>query len=278
MKTKPYEILKSNIGNLKFFIKIMSVTVKCLPEQITKINFDYLCENFTQLLLKILNRVPIEFKKSEEDFNKNIKQIIFKRFGQQKIAHIRLLKGVSEKILSMDIYRNYNELNRQSSVILLVAFFEAYLKDAFIAILNKNKECGLPFLEKSLKISDIKEYGFNLSNSIGNLVANKINFQDIDEVSSTYNRAFKIDIFNGNRKLKEKIKKLFQERHILVHNNCKIDKKYIMIVKCSSRKLGKKILINKKDIYEYIDSVLKLAKNIESMRIRKFKTSLKRNN
>ncbi|MBA7660337.1 hypothetical protein ES703_68339 [subsurface metagenome] len=177
------------------------------------------------------------------------------------------IRKTTPRLLKHKVFSKNIVLCRNTAAILLVSYFEAYSKDYFLNIVNRNPKYGLPFLDKSLKIEDIKEYGFDLSKSIGSLISKKINFQNIDEVEQAYGRAFKVDIFNQNLSLRKKLVKLFQDRHILVHNNGKIDKKYISITKCNKNNLRKRIIITKKQLKEYTTVILAIADNIERIKI-----------
>jgi hypothetical protein len=262
MTSKEYRTLKSNLEKLEVFADLVSDVIKTLPEIIIESNFKFFSSLFSNLVYRLMTTMPL-MKEKNKNSNEEIRKIIAKLLEKIKPDFMKKTKQASVEILKHKLFLRNQRLTKRASVILMVTFFEAYLKDLFIVRVNKEHKYALPFLEKDLKIKDIKEYGFDLSKNMGNVIANKINFQDIDEVSRVYQCAFGVDIFNKNTALKNKLKRLFQERHIIVHNNGMIDKKYILILKCKKSRLGKGITITKSNLSDYNKAVLKIAENIE---------------
>ena len=266
MASRYYNTLKSNIETLGVFIDFIPNLVTAMPEAIVKNNVDF----FIHLMAGVLSYLfenpekNLSIKKAQEDLQRIISPHIHAAVKSKLIKNIR---KTTPRLLKHKVFSKNIVLCRNTAAILLVSYFEAYSKDYFLNIVNRNPKYGLPFLDKSLKIEDIKEYGFDLSKSIGSLISKKINFQNIDEVEQAYGRAFKVDIFNQNLSLRKKLVKLFQDRHILVHNNGKIDKKYISITKCNKNNLRKRIIITKKQLKEYTTVILAIADNIERIKI-----------
>ena len=262
MKSKQYKILKFNLERLKDFVELTSGLVRVFPEVLISIHFNFFSNFISEFITKLLADLTY-FKPSVKDPQRKIKEIVGELIEKMQSGFIKESKKYSRRILKHKMFLRSQEFSREAYLILLASFGEAYFKDLFIAKINKRPKCALQFLEKEMKVHVIKEYGFNLSKKMGNIIAKRINFQDIDEVFKIYKRAFKIDIFNDRIFLKNRVKKLFQDRHLLVHNNGIIDKKYALIVKCSRSKIGKKITIAKKTLDNYEKSMLKVAANIE---------------
>lgn len=262
MKSKQYKTLKSNLERLNDFAELIPGLIRVFPKVLVSIHFSFFSNLFSEFITKLLSDL-IHFKSSVKDPKGKIKEIIGELVEKMQTDFIKESKKYSRKILKHKMFLHSQKLSSEASLILLASFGEAYFKDLFIAKINKRPKCALQFLEKEMKMHVIKEYGFNLSKKMGSIIAKKINFQDIDEVSKMYKRAFKISIFNNHISLKNSVQKLFQDRHLLVHNNGRIDRKYALMVKCPKNKIGKKIIIVKKTLDNYKESVLKVAANIE---------------
>ena len=145
----------------------------------------------------------------------------------------------------------------------LYSYFEDFLKEVFKQQLNSSPAKSFNFIDKQIRISDLKDSGFDLSKKMGEVVSNKINFQNLNEADNAYKKAFGLDIFNENLNLKKKVVKIFQIRHLIIHNSSVVDKNYIKIVKCRQTGLGKKINMTVKDVETYKDTLLKMAEHID---------------
>lgn len=187
---------------------------------------------------------------------------------EKKIEHfgnelILMYDKISPIVLRENKIQQLNRSCSELSVVLMVAYFEDFLKESFIVSLNENPKRALPFVEKQLRIIDLKEFGFNLTKKMGLVIAGRINFQNPEESAKAYKLSFGIDIFNKNAIWKKKVIKFFQIRHLIVHNNAKIDMSYIKIVKCDRNKIGKKIVLSENDLIEFETILLKIAEHIQ---------------
>ncbi len=264
MATRQYNILIRNLENTDDFAQTIPGLINVLPDCVTDFNFKIFDELLTDLVVWFVQEFTrrISNEKIQEERIKDKLQKILERLKKNcKTRCVRRIKEIKHhRLISSKI-----ELSRKSCIVLLVSFFEAYLRDSFVFMINKKPKLGLCFLERVLKLEELKEYNFNVSRRLGDIIANRINFQDIKETQKNYKTAFKKDIFCDDKLLERKMRRLFQIRHVIIHNNAKIDRKYLSITKCKKNQLGKVIKVAYKDIKEFKNAVLRVANNIERM-------------
>lgn len=260
--TREFKKLQTNLKIAIVISKLISRAVG-LPTVVLEKLFipvfkKYYCEDILRILKHICGDI-ISFK----SFEGRLMPVL-----EKKIEHLEkelklLYNKTHSLVLRMSDIQQLKRTCAEVSIVLMVAYFEDYLKEKIIIHLNKKPKRALPFLEKQLRISDLKEHGFDLTKKMGSIIAGKISFQNIDETAKIYKLSCGIDIFNKNILLKKAATRLFQTRHLIIHNNGKIDADYIKIVKCSKHELGKRISISKEDLIKFKKVLLGIAGHIE---------------
>ena len=89
-------------------------------------------------------------------------------------------------------------------------------------------------------------------------------FQNLDEGTRLFNQIYGftyLDIL-GDYKM-NKLKILFNKRHLLEHNSGIIDKSYILKTGDHSQQIGQRIIIKKSDVQFMIESIILLAEQIK---------------
>lgn len=260
--SKEIDKLKNNFKNLNTLKYLITDSINDLPKLIIEQYSIFFKQAYSNDLLSIINLHRKKFGVKE------LPKEVFTPSIDAKFFHIeRELKKMHDKVSAQVFkYKHIQKAKRsgfEAIIIFMVAYFEDFLKETFKKQINAAPAKSLNFIEKHIKISDLKDFGFDLSKKMGEIVANKINFQDLNEVYNTYKKAFAIDIFNKKTNLKKKAIKLFQTRHLIVHNNSVIDSNYIKIVKCKQSQLRKKVNITIKDIKTHKSVLLNIADQID---------------
>jgi hypothetical protein len=215
---------------------------------------------------RVLSYIRDDDEESARKYAKSMLPVIEKRVELFRKKVERSYGKIKKQVLNMQNMKKISRRAHDASIVLMVAYFEDFLKEVFVDYLNKNPRKSLIFLEKQLRVEHLKEFGFNLSKKMGSLLAEKINFQNLNAVEKNYKRLFGLDFFNKDLALKRNIIKLFQTRHLIVHNDGKIDRKFIKLTKVSDKKLGKEIILTVKDIEKYKKCLTTVATFIDDSR------------
>lgn len=272
MNTEQYRILKRNLKGLDTFVDFVPALVRAALTVARQIEIKTFSYKFSSLFVATFGLMLKQLKIDRIELRDNavhvIKRIVEKYSENNSMSMMDKIRGevkdISKKILESDNFSVISDLTKRVYNILIVSYLEAYLRDFFILRINRQPTLGMNFLDRDLKINDIKDYGFDLSKNMGNLIGDRLNFQDLNEVTKAYKKAFGIDIFLGDSILKRKIKEMFNNRHILVHSNGIIDKRYILKVKKNHYQVGQSLKLKKANLEKYKKSILKIASNIES--------------
>jgi hypothetical protein len=218
-------------------------------------------QNYCEDIVNLLS-APMESadEKARNDYKDKIRPI----FEQKTIRLETQLKKQYERIsvLLGGMMKNEKTLILEASVVLMVAYFEDFLKNLFVNQVNINPKKALPFIGKQLRIADLKEFGFDLSKKMGSLISERMNFQNLAEIENNFNKSFRTDIYNKNMELKKDIEQLFQARHLIVHNNGVIDKKYCAATGTKKDDIGKKLKISEVALLRFKNACLKVGANI----------------
>jgi len=148
--------------------------------------------------------------------------------------------------------------------ILLWSAFEALSKDLFIVHINKNPHKIKDLIEnnstnKRLSFNKITpetliEYDFDLTNKMGELVAENQDFSDLETIKQTYDVMFP-ESHSNRTILKEKDTWILsQKRHLIVHRRGIIDKKYLDKTG-EPLNTGEKLVITPKELISYFELI-----------------------
>jgi len=247
-----FEKLVSFVGLLPRAIEMPSYTLKIFFMPIFKKIY---CDDITNLLSFIM----------EHDEEKSQKISSIRPTLEKKMADFEAHLQEQYKKTSLLVEKRMQKKKQlffEVSIVLMAAYFEDFLKNFFIKQINKNPKRALPFLDKQLRISDLKEFGFNLSERMGSVISDKVNFQNLGDTEKAYSKSFRADIYKKDSTLRKRINHLFQMRHLIVHNGGIIDKKFCLSTQTKTSCVGKRIAISMNMILMLKEACLKVGSNI----------------
>jgi hypothetical protein len=120
---------------------------------------------------------------------------------------------------------------------------------------------------KQIRLGELlEEKGKDIDKIVAEHITDSYNFQKMEDIEYIFEEYFKIDILEGE---KQTFEKLFQIRHILVHNSGIIDKDFLSKVK-TDQKEKTMIKLDKKEVNKWILSVCKFINKLEDQLDSKF--------
>lgn len=192
---------------------------------------------------EILEKIAADFDKAKDDDSK---------------FQCDLVKGIIKILPQMPM---------QIKTIQIVTLLETYLKDKFLEILLQKPESMKKFHDKQIRLGILlEERGRDIDKIVAEHITDSFNFQKMKDIESVFEEYFKINILSEE---KQTFEKLFQIRHILVHNSGIIDKDFLSKVK-TDQKEGETIKLDKKEVNKWILSVCKFINKLEDQLESKF--------
>lgn len=171
-----------------------------------------------------------------------------------QITNVRLLPEGTLKQLRLikehdSLKQQYESIYNQC-IVLIVSYFTSTIKDLFRDTLqyfsDKKKEC-LKSINAEFKFTfeELESYGFNLSQSIGEIIIKKksLTFQDMQSICREFQAFFNIKIEKND--IVDNIILAQASRHAIVHSLSIADEKFInQISQTSSRTIKESIRLN----------------------------------
>lgn len=152
-----------------------------------------------------------------------------------KVAH-EVLERLAVLKDETDSLAAARELTRQG-VVLMWSAFEVLARDLFVDLLNENPSwvenllVHLPsrkrFTVDKVDWQTLSSFGFDLSGSLGTLLAQRADLDDIQTIRDAYGGLFP-NAINLNQRLSDpRLWHLFQKRNLIVHRRGVVDRLYI---------------------------------------------------
>ena len=184
---------------------------------------------------------------------------IIKYEGPKDISISSLLDALSKLIeTGSATYHVYTE----QALVSAVSASEVYFKDRLVYAIQNDKRSLNRFLDKEIKVKRILDAGLDLSENIGMLIVEKMNFQNLDNVQNEYKKLFGFEPVT-NEELNE-LKKIFAIRHAIVHKSGIVD--HLFISKTGlDYKVGDRLFFERDEILQMIEFIEKIVTKIDSM-------------
>lgn len=155
-------------------------------------------------------------------------------------------------------YHAYTE----QALVSAVSASEIYFKDKLAYTIQNDKRILNHFLDKEIKVKRVVETGLNLTNDIGKLIVENMNFQDLDSVQKEYKKVFgsKFDLCNEEEI--KKLKQIFAIRNVIVHRAGIVDHAFISETRLNYE-IGNKLFFERDEILQKIDFIEKIITDLE---------------
>lgn len=156
----------------------------------------------------------------------------------------------------------------EQAVVTSVSATEIYYRDRLAESINSNLRIAKRFANREIHITIdlLFQIDFELKTEIGNFLVEKIDFQKVDNIISSYQKAFGNKF--GNEMLNPDeivtLKKIFGIRHLFVHKGGKVDNKFISNTNIQ-RDVGSSFVVTRKQVTEIIDFLENIVNRSEDL-------------
>ena len=148
----------------------------------------------------------------------------------------------------------------EQALVSAVSATEVYFSDRLAHAIQHDTRLLNRFLDKEIKLKRIINMGLNLSENIGNIIVEKMNFQILDNVQSEYKRLFGLELFTQSEL--KKFKEIFAIRHVIVHKSGIVDHLFISETGLDY-KVGNRLFFEREEILQKIDFIEKIVTKID---------------
>jgi hypothetical protein len=149
----------------------------------------------------------------------------------------------------------------EQALVSAVSASEAYFKDILAFAIKNDKRLLNSFSDRDIKVKRILDSGLDLSDDIGILIVENMNFQNLDNVKNEYKKLFGFEPFS-----KEEIKKLkeiFSIRHVIVHKSGIVDHLFISETRLNYQ-VGQRLFFKRDEILEMIQFIDDIVTKIDT--------------
>ena len=150
----------------------------------------------------------------------------------------------------------------EQALVSAVSASEVYFKDTLAYAIQNDKRLLNRYVDKEIKVKRILEIDMDLSENIGMLIVEKMNFQNLDTVQNEYKKLFGFEPF-ANEELNE-FKKIFAIRHAIIHKSGIVD--HLFISKTGlDYEVGSKLFFERDKILQMIEFIEEIITKVDSM-------------
>ncbi len=212
-------------------------------------------------IMKSMEEFPKEIERNKEKIKKKIEEM--DKEDREKIYEIlmKFSEGLEHLIkIAISLKMVKESPLYPEAVVSGVTTFETFLKDSIVSLVSEHPEIEkrfTPELKEWVTYDKLKEFDYDREKTIGLIVADKINFYDMEEVDEYFRRAFgKKDVKRWSifpsKKSRQKIQNYIYLRHLIVHKGGIVDSKFKKNTHCKEE-IGEEYVIES----DYIEGILK---------------------
>lgn len=156
----------------------------------------------------------------------------------------------------------------EQAVVTSVSATEIYYRDRLAESINSDLRIAKRFADRDIHITidQLFQIDFELKSEIGIFLVEKKDFQKVDNITVSYEKAFGNKF--GNEMLNHDeivtLKKIFGIRHLFVHKAGKVDNKFISNTKIQ-RDIGSHFFVTRKQVSEIINFLEKIVNRSEDL-------------
>jgi len=150
----------------------------------------------------------------------------------------------------------------EQALVSAVSASEVYFKDTLAYAIQNNKRLLNRYADKEIKVKRILEIDMDLSENIGMLIVEKMNFQNLDNVKNEYKKLFGFEPFTSEEL--KKLQEIFAIRHAIVHKSGIADHLFISETGLDY-KVGNRLFFERDEILQMIEFIEKIVTKIDSV-------------
>lgn len=149
----------------------------------------------------------------------------------------------------------------EQALVSAVSASEVYFKDTLAYAIQNDNRLLNRYLDKEIKVKRILNAGLNLSDNIGVLIVENMNFQILEEVQKEYKRVFNFEPFTKDDL--KKLKEIFAIRHLIIHKSGIVDHLFISETGLDYQ-IGTRLFFKRDEILERIEFIEGIVTKIDS--------------
>jgi hypothetical protein len=189
--------------------------------------------------------------KALHETSKNVATIWEKTLEKKQYSDEKLVE------IGFALYYVYTE----QALVSAVSAAEVYFKDRLAHAIQNDNRLLRRFMDKEIKLKRIFEMGLDLSENIGILIVEKMNFQILDNIQNEYKRLFGFEPFTQDEL--EKLKEIFSIRHVIVHKSGIVDHLFISETGLDYQ-VGDSLFFEREEILQKIEFIEKIVTEFDS--------------
>jgi len=214
-----------------------------------------------------------------DDFMKDVEKAMEGRFKAQcelkgkehfeRIAKdiVKRLKPRIKKIsvIFEDLGLVMDQTLREQALVVAVSAFEVYLKEIAVSIVTLNPTIRRKFnreIEIELSRAKLEDYKEDAKRTQGEIVADLVKL-DTRRMKRLLKRLIGTENVFGDRQTEEKVRRILEHRHIVIHRASLIDPKFKKATKYKGA-IDRQVTISRRYVLESIGLLEMLARRIET--------------
>jgi len=180
---------------------------------------------------------------------------------------VKRLKPRFKKILWMfeDLGLVMDQTLLEQALVLAVSAFEVYLHELAVSIVTLNpgiRKRFTPEIESELSLARLEDYKDDAKRTQGEIVADLVRLEP-RRVRSLLRRLVGMENVFGDRQMEQKVRRILECRHIVVHRAGLIDPKFKKVTKYKGA-IDRQIKITRRSVLESIGVLQKIVDRVES--------------
>lgn len=188
----------------------------------------------------------------------------FERLAKDIVSRLKpRIKKIS--VLFEDLGLVMDQTLREQALVVAVSAFEVYLKEIAVSIVTLNPSIRRKFnreIEIELSRARLEDYKEDAKRTQGEIVADLVRL-DTRRIKSLLKRLIGIENVFCNRQTEEKVRRIFEHRHIVIHRAGLIDPKFKKTTKYKGA-IDRQIEISRRYVLESISVLQKIADRVET--------------
>lgn len=213
---------------------------------------------------KALKRVGMEMKKEFEEEVKQKGKEYYERVAKDYAARLKpRLRKVVKMFEDLDLLMDQTLL--EQALVVAVTAFEVYLQELATSVIMLNPSIRKRFhteIDRAIKLVKLEEYRLDAKRTQGEIVADLIRL-DTGNIKSILHRLLDLENVFTDKKTEAKVCKIFETRHIIIHQAGFIDPKYKRIIKSKSS-IDKQITLTRRYVLNSLNTLRQIVEKIEN--------------
>lgn len=188
----------------------------------------------------------------------------FEKMGKEIAKRLKpRIQKISEMFQDLGLVMDQTLL--EQALVVATTAFEVYLREVIVSVVTLNPRIRKKFhqeIQVGLSLTKLEEYRGNAKRTQGEIVADSVRL-DTGKIKSLLKRLIGIENIFGDRETEEKVRKIFEHRHVVIHRAGLVDPKFKKTTKYKGA-IDKQVRISRRYVLESIAILKKIANRVET--------------